>query len=76
MQIQTKTTKYVHNTYSEPKLYSATVFYFDNMSFLEHVLNQVSIPNESSISQAFYRTTVLTICFQPFYGGRVAEKMK
>ena len=61
--------------------YSAGAFYFDNISFLEHVLNQLFLPNESSISQASYRTMVLTICFQlfktqPYYGGRVVEKMK
>ena len=32
--------------------YNATVFYFDNISFLEHVSNQLFLPNESSISQA------------------------
>ena len=46
--------------------YNATVFYFDNISFLAHVLNQLFLPNESSISQASYRTMVLTICFQMF----------
>ena len=46
--------------------YYATVFYFDNISFLAHVLNQLFLPNESSISLAFYRTMVLTICFQLF----------
>ena len=45
--------------------YKATVFYFDNISFLAHV-NQLFLPNESSISQASYRTLVLTICFQLF----------
>ena len=39
--------------------YNATVFYFDNVSFLEHVLNQLFLPNESSIRQASYRTMVL-----------------
>ena len=57
----------------------ATVYYFDNISFLEHVSNQFFLPNESSISQASYRLMVLTICFQrsgnkPFYGGGVVEK--
>ena len=42
------------------------MFYFDNISFLEHVLNQLFIPNESPISQASYRTMVLKICFQLF----------
>ena len=56
-----------------------TVFYFDNISFLAHLLNQLFIPNESSVSQASYRTMVLTICSncsrnKPFYGGRVVEK--
>ena len=46
--------------------YNATVFHFDSISFLEHVLNQLFLPNESSISQASYRTMVLTICFQLF----------
>ena len=60
--------------------YNATVFYFDNISFLEHVLNQLflpnessvsqasycTLPNESSISQASYCTLVLTISFQLF----------
>ena len=40
--------------------------YFDNISFLEHVLNQLFLPNESSVSQASYRTMVLTTCFQLF----------
>ena len=44
--------------------YNATVFYFDNISFLAHVLNQLFLPNESSISRASYRTMVLTIRFQ------------
>ena len=42
------------------------MFYFDDISFLEYVSNQLFLPNESSISQASYRTTVLTICFQLF----------
>ena len=42
--------------------YNASVFYFDNISFLEHVSNQLFLPNESSISQASYCTMVLTIC--------------
>ena len=46
--------------------YNGTVFYFDNISFLECVLNQLFLPNESSISQASSRTMVLTICFQLF----------
>ena len=62
------------------------VFYFDNISFLAHVLNQLFLPNTSSISQASYHTMVLTICFQLFkkkkkkkkkktiYGGRVVGK--
>ena len=29
--------------------YKATEFYFDNVSFLVHVLNQLFLPNESSI---------------------------
>ena len=33
---------------------------------LEHVVNQLFLLNESSISQASYRTMVLTICFQLF----------
>ena len=36
------------------------MFYFDNISFQEHVLNQLFLQYESSISQASYRT----ICFQ------------
>ena len=40
---------------------NAIVFYFDNISFLEHVLNQLFLRNESLISQQFYRTMVLTI---------------
>ena len=59
--------------------YNTTVFHFDNISFLAHVLNQLFLPNESSISQASYCTMVFTICFQlfkkqPFCGGRVVEK--
>ena len=46
--------------------YNATVFYFDNVSLLAHVFNQLFLPNESSISQATYRRMVLTICFQLF----------
>ena len=38
--------------------YNATEFYFDNISFLEHELNHLLLPNESSISQASYRTKV------------------
>ena len=58
--------------------YNATVFCYENISFLAHVLNQLLLPNESSISQASYCTMVLTICFQLFkkqtiYGGRVVE---
>ena len=45
---------------------NATGFYFDNISFLQHVLNQLFLPNESSSSQASYRTMILTICFQLF----------
>ena len=45
--------------------YNATVFYFD-ISFLEHVLNQLFLQTESSISQASYHTMVFTICFQLF----------
>ena len=57
------------------------MFYFDNTSFLEHVLSQLFLLNKSSISQASYRTMVLTICIQLFkkqtiYGGRVVEKKK
>ena len=44
--------------------YNATVFYFDNVSFPEHALNQLFLPNKSSISPASYHTMVLTICFQ------------
>ena len=40
--------------------------YFDNIIFLEYVLNQLFLPNKSSISQASYRTMILTICFQLF----------
>ena len=62
--------------------YNATVFNFDNISFLAHVLNQLFLPNESAISQASYRTMILTICFQLFkkqiilwrYMCRVVEK--
>ena len=43
--------------------YNATVFYFDKIPFLAHVLNQLFLPNGSSISQASYRIMVLTICF-------------
>ena len=46
--------------------YIATVFYFDNISFLARVLNQLFLPKESSISQASYCTMVLTVCFQLF----------
>ena len=43
--------------------YNATVFYFDNIS---HVLNQLFLPDKSSICQSSYRTMVLTICIQLF----------
>ena len=46
--------------------YNTTVFYFDNVAFLEHVLNQLFLLNKSSISQASYPTMALTICFQLF----------
>ena len=46
--------------------YNASVFYFDNISYLAHVLNQLFLPDESSVSQASYHTMVLTICFQLF----------
>ena len=46
--------------------YNATVFYFDIIFFLVHVLNQLFLPNESSISQVSYGTMVLAICFQLF----------
>ena len=39
-------------------------FPFDNIYSLAHVLNQLFLPNESSISQASYHTMVLTICYQ------------
>ena len=52
-------TPYLINILSQS--YNATVFYFDNTSFLEHILKQLFLPNESSISQASYRTMVLTI---------------
>ena len=47
-------------------IYIATVFYFENISFLAHVLNQLLLPNERSVSLASYRTMVLTIFFQLF----------
>ena len=53
-------TPYILSTYA----YNATVFYLVNISFLENVLNQLFLPKENSISQASYRTMVLTICFQ------------
>ena len=62
--------------------YNATVFYFDNISFLAHVLVQLFLPNESSVSQASYRTMVLkqsvSNCSRnkPFHGGGVVEKKK
>ena len=46
--------------------HNATVFYFDNISFLAHVLNQLFLPDASLISRASYRTMVLRICFQLF----------
>ena len=46
--------------------YNTSVFYFDNISFLGHVLNQLFLPNERSINQASSRTVVLNICFQLF----------
>ena len=55
---------YITSKHILSQSYNATVFYFDNISFLEHVLNQLVLQNESSISQASYRTKVLTICFQ------------
>ena len=55
--------------------YNATVFYFDNITFLGHVLNQLVLPNKSSISQASYHTMFPTAQeTKPFYGGRVVEK--
>ena len=59
--------------------YNAIVFYFDNISFWEHVLNQLYLPNECSVSQASYRIMVkqsVSNCSRnkPFYGGRVVEK--
>ena len=47
--------------------YNVTVFYFDNISFLVHVLNQLFLPNESSTSQASYHKMILTIRFQLMY---------
>ena len=38
------------------------LFCFDNISFQAHVLNQLFLQNESSISQASYCQMVLTIC--------------
>ena len=46
------------------QIYNANVYYFDNISFLGHVSNQLFLQNESSICQASYRRMVLTICFQ------------
>ena len=60
--------------------YNAAVFYCDSISFLEHVLNQLFLLNESPISQASYLTMVSTICFQLFkiqpilWSSRVVEK--
>ena len=42
--------------------YNTTVVYFD-ISFLAHVLNQICLPNKSSISQASYCTHVLNQIF-------------
>ena len=39
--------------------YNATVFYFDNISFLEHVSSQLFLPNESSINQIKIRNEIL-----------------
>ena len=64
--IRAKMTPGLHLKYILSQSYNATVFYFDNISFPAHVLNQLFLPNESSISQASYRTMVLTICFQLF----------
>ena len=55
---------YVILVYILSQSYNAAVFYFVNISFLEHVLNQLFLQKESSISQAYFRTMVLTICFQ------------
>ena len=60
------------------------MFYFNNISFLAHVLNQLFLPNKISISQASYRIMILTICFQLFkkytilwrYGGWKKKKKK
>ena len=41
----------ISQTYTYILSYNATVFYFDNISCQVHVLNQLFIPNESSISQ-------------------------
>ena len=55
------------------------MFCFDNISFLAHVLNNLFLPNESSISQASYRIMVkqsVSDCSRnkPFYAGRVVVK--
>ena len=47
------------------QIYNATKFYFD-ISFLENVLNHLFLTNRSSVSQASYRTIVLTISFHLF----------
>ena len=46
--------------------YNETMSYFDNSSFPEHVLNQLFLSNERSVSQAYYYIIVLTIYFQLF----------
>ena len=56
----------ITNTNILSQSYNASVFYFDYISFLARVLNQLFLPNERSISQASYHIMVLTICFQLF----------
>ena len=41
--------------------YNATAFYFENISYLVHVSNQVFLLNESAISQSSYRKTFSTV---------------
>ena len=46
------------------QIYNVTVFHFDKISFLVHVLNQLCLPNESLISQASYYDGFNNPCFQ------------
>ena len=59
--------------------YNATVFYFDNISFPAHVLNQLFPQTKVQsvkhlTAQWFYQSVSNCSRNKPFYGGRVVEK--